>query len=160
MRLILAAAAAALFVVAGPVQAQSTSIKNPAAFVATLKAMGYEPGPLSKVDTQPEVDIKVDGFSTTLRLQGCAAAADCKYMTLVASYSDVIDPPASWVQQMNDEFDLLRVGVNDKNQLYMFGAYIVEGLPRTELKRIFDYWASDTSAVGQEAIDNGYTSEK
>lgn len=160
MRLFIAAATAACFAVAAPVQAQSISIKNPAAFVATLKSMGYAPGALSKVDTSPEVDITVDGFGTTLRLVGCAAGADCKYMTLVASYSDVVDPPASWVQKMNDEFDLLRVGINEKGQLYMFGAYVIEGLPQRELERIFDYWAADTSSIGQEAIDGGYTTKK
>ena len=160
MRFILTAAAAALFVVGVPAQAQSVTIKNPAAFVATLKAMGYAPGPLNKVDTTPEVDISVGDFGTTLRLSGCTAGADCKYMTLVASYSDVVNPPAAWVQKMNDEFDLLRVGINEKKQLYMFGAYVVEGLPRSELKRIFDYWAADTAAIGTEAIESGYTTKK
>lgn len=157
MRLFLAAALTAAIFVASPASAQTVSIRNPAAFVATLKAMGYEPGALSNVDTSPEVDIKVNGFGTTLRLIGCTAAADCKYMTLVASYSDVVDPPAAWLQKMNDEFDLLRIGINDKKQLYMFGAYVVEGLPRSELKRIFDYWAADTSSIGSEAIEGGYT---
>jgi len=160
IRLILMAAAAALFVVGAPAQAQSVTIKNPAAFVATLKAMGYGPGPLTKIDTTPEVDIAVNGFGTTLRLVGCAAGADCKYVTLVASYSDVSNPPAAWVQEMNDEFDLLRVGINEKKQLYMFGAYVVEGLPRSELKRIFDYWVADTAAIGTEAIERGYTTKK
>lgn len=160
MRLILAAVAAAISVVGAPAQAQTVTIKNPAAFVATLKAMGYAPGPLNKVDTTPEVDISVDGFGTTLRLVGCTAGADCKYMTLVASYSDVINPPAAWVQKMNDEFDLLRVGINDKNQLYMFGAYVVEGLPRSELKHIFDYWGADTSSIGTEAVEGGYATKK
>ena len=160
MRSILVAAATALFVVGAPAQAQTVTIKNPASFVATLKAMGYAPGALSKIDTTPEVDISVDGFGTTLRLVGCTAGADCKYITLVASYSDVINPPAAWVQKMNDEFDLLRVGTNDKKQLYMFGAHVVEGLPRSELKRIFDYWVADTSSIGSEAIEGGYTTKK
>ncbi|WP_447765364.1 hypothetical protein [Sphingopyxis panaciterrae] len=157
MRLFIAAATAAGFAMAAPAYAQAVSIKNPAAFVATLKAMGYAPGALSKIDTSPEVDIAVDGFGTTLRLVGCTAGADCKYMTLVASYSDVVNPPASWVQKMNDEFDLLRVGINDKGQLYMFGAYVVDGLPQRELQRIFDFWSADTSSIGQEATDGGYT---
>ena len=93
-------------------------------------------------------------------MQRCTAGKDCKYITLVASYSDVINPPASWVQQMNDEFDLLRVGVNDSKQLYMFGAYVIEGLPQAELKRILDFWASDTAAIGDEAIDGGYATDK
>ncbi len=160
MRLFIAAATAVGLVLTVPAQAQSVSIRNPAAFVATLKTMGYAPGALSKIDTSPEVDITVDGFGTTLRLVGCTAGADCKYMTLVASYSDVVNPPASWVQKMNDEFDLLRIGINDKGQLYMFGAYVIEGLPQRELQRIFDYWAADTSSIGQEAVDGGYTAKK
>jgi hypothetical protein len=160
MRLVIAAAAAALFVAAVPVQAQSVSIKDAAAFRTTLSTMGYAPTAITKADTVPEFDITIEGFSSTLRLQRCTAGKDCKYMTLVGSYSDVVNPPQDWVQQMNDEFDLLRVGTNDKGQLYMFGAYVVEGLPRAELKRIFDYWSGDTAAIGEEAIEGGYTTTK
>lgn len=102
MRFILAAAVAAFFVVAAPAQAQTVSIKDPAAFRNTLSAMGYAPTALTAADTTPEFDIDVDGFSSTLRMQGCSAGKNCKYITLVASYSDVINPPANWVQQMND----------------------------------------------------------
>lgn len=160
MRLVLAAATAVFFVVSAPAYAQSVSIKDPAAFRNSLSAMGYAPTPLTKADTVPELDVEIEGFATTLRLQGCTAGKDCKYITLVASYSDVLTPPATWVQQMNDEFDLLRVGINEKGQLYMFGAYVIEGLPQVELKRIFDFWASDTAAIGDEAIENGYTTDK
>ena len=160
MRFILAAAVAAFFVVAAPAQAQTVSIKDPAAFRNTLSSMGYAPTALTAADTTPEFDIDVDGFSSTLRMQGCSAGKNCKYITLVASYSDVVNPPANWVQQMNDEFDLLRVGVNDRKQLYMFGAYVIEGLPQAELKRILDFWASDTAAIGDEAIDAGYATDK
>ncbi len=157
MRLIIAAAAAACLASAAPAHAQSVSIQNPANFWSTLKAMGYAPSPIAKADTTPEFDITIEGFATTLRLQGCTAGKDCKYMTLVASYSDVLNAPQDWMQQMNDEFDLLRVGTNEKGMLYMFGGYVVEGLPQKELKRIFDYWGADTAAIGQEATDKGYT---
>jgi hypothetical protein len=160
MRLIFAAAAAACLASAPAVHAQSVSIQNPANFWSTLKTMGYSPTPITKADTAPEFDITIEGFASTLRMQGCTAGKDCKYITLVASYSDVVDAPQTWIQQMNDEFDLLRVGTNDTGHLYMFGAYVIEGLPQRELKRIFDYWAADTAGIGQEAIDNGYTTKK
>lgn len=160
MRLFIAAVAAVLFASGAPAQAQSVSIKNPANFWTTLKAMGYAPTPIANADKTPEFDVSVNGFVTTLRLQGCTEGKDCKYMTLVASYSDVVNAPQSWIQKMNDEFDLLRVGTNDKGYLYMFGAHVVEGLPQSELKRIFDYWSADTAGVGQEAIDGGYTTKK
>lgn len=159
MRFIIMAVAAACLASAAPVQAQTVSIKNPANFWSTLKTMGYAPTPIANADKTPEFDVSINGFSSTLRLAGCTEGKDCKYMTLVASYSDVINAPAAWIQKMNDEFDLLRVGTNDKGQLYMFGAYVVEGLPQSELKRIFDYWAADTSGIGQEAIDGGYTTK-
>lgn len=140
--------------------AQTVSIKDPAAFRTQLSAMGYAPTAMQKADTVPEFDVDVDGFATTLRLIGCTAGRDCEYITLVASYSDVVNAPPAWVQKMNDEFDLLRVGINEKGQLYMFGAYVVEGLPRRELERIFDFWSADTSAVGDDAIAQGYATNK
>lgn len=160
MRLIIAAAVAVLLPTAAPAGAQAISIKDPQAFAATLTEMGRAPTPVTQADTTPEFDINIDGFLSTLRMQDCTAGRDCKYITLVASYSDVINPPQAWVQKMNDEFDLLRVGTNDKGHLYMFGAYVVEGLPRAELQRIFDYWGADTAAIGREAIDGGHTTKK
>lgn len=160
MRLILAAATAAFLLSAAPAAAQSVSIADPAVFRAKLQAMGYAPGPLTKKDSVPEFEIEVDGFGTTLRMQGCDKGKACKYITLVASYSDILNAPAPWIQQMNDEFDLLRVGTNDSGQLYMFGAYVIEGLPERELRRILDFWAADTNEIGQEAISKGYTAQK
>lgn len=159
MRSIITAAAAALLVAAAPAHAQTVSIQNPANFWSTLRAMGYAPTPIAKADTTPEFDVTIDGFATTLRLQGCTAGKDCKYMTLVASYTDVVNAPPAWIQKMNDEFDLLRIGVNEQGHLYMFGAYVVEGLPQRELKRIFDYWRADTAGIAQEATDGGYTTK-
>lgn len=159
MRLFIAAVAAAFLASAAPAHAQTVSIKDPRAFHKTLQAMGYAPTPLTKADEAPEFDISIDGFASTLRLRGCTVGKDCKYMTLVASYSDVLNAPPVWIQKMNDEFDLLRVGTNDEGHLYMFGAYVIEGLPQRELKRIFDYWGADTAGIGQEAIDNGYTTD-
>lgn len=159
MRLMIVTIAAAFLVSAAPAHAQSVSIRNPANFWSTLKAMGYAPTPMVNADTTPEFDVSINDFSSTLRLVGCTAGKDCKYMTLVASYSDVTNAPSSWIQKMNDEFDLLRVGTNDKGFLYMFGAYVVEGLPQSELKRIFDYWSADTSSIGQEAVEGGYTTK-
>lgn len=159
IRAMAGAALAALTIWAAPAAAQTVSIKDATAFRGTLAAMGYTPTAMKNLDTTPEFDVTIDGFATTLRLQRCVAGKDCKYMTLVASYSDVVNAPPAWVQQMNDEFDLLRVGSNDKGQLYMFGAYVIEGLPQSELKRIFDYWAADTAEIGEEAINGGHTSE-
>lgn len=153
------AALTALMISATPASAQAVSIKDPRAFHARLATMGLAPTALTKADTVPEFDVKIDGFSSTLRLQRCTEGRDCRYMTLVASYSDVLNPPQAWVQKMNDEFDLLRVGVNEKGQLYMFGAYVLEGLPQAELQRILDYWGADTAAIGEEAIAGGYAAK-
>jgi hypothetical protein len=160
MRLIMAAAGAALLASAAPAHAQSVSIKDASSFWSMLKTMGYQPTPLTDVDSAPEFDITIDGFVSTLRMVGCPARKNCKYITLIGSYTDVINPPQSWIQQMNDEYDLLRVGTEKKTgRLYMFGGYVIEGLPQSELRRIFDYWGADTAGVGQEAIDGGHTTK-
>lgn len=159
MRLFVGIILAAAFVSA-PAAAQSVSIKDPAIFHSALKAMGYAPTELQKSDTAPEFDIVIDGFTTTLRLQGCTMGKQCKYMTLAATYSDVVDAPLAWVQKMNDEFDLLRVGIDDKGQLYMFGGHVIEGLPQSELRRIFNYWVADTAEIGAEATSAGHVTAK
>jgi hypothetical protein len=105
---------------------------------------------------------RIDGFGTTLRMQGCSGGADCKYITLVASYSDVAQSRRqTWVQQMNDEFDLLRVGRNEKGQLYMFGAYVIEGPAAAASSSVFSTIGRPTPRrSGTEAINGGYTKKK
>lgn len=136
------------------------SIKDPAAFVTQLREMGYKPEAMKTEKGAPQVDIEIDGFGATLRMVGCTEGRDCKYITLAATYSDIISPPKEWIARLNDQFDLVRVGTNEDGTLYMFAAHVVEGLPRAQFERIMNFYAADTSDIGQEANDKGYAAKK
>lgn len=149
---------AALMLWATPAAAQSVSIKDPAAFWATLKAMGYAPSPLAEPGAGPEMKVDIDGMATIVGLAGCTDGRNCRYMTLLGAFSDVNNPPQDWIQSINDRFDLMRVG-NDDGSLYLFGAHFVEGLPQAQLRLIFDYWSAGAAEIGQDAIDKGHAAE-
>lgn len=151
MRSIVLAALMALS--ATPAAAQTVSIKSAEALSDTFKAMGYRPEKIDSSGAVPAFDVEIGGLTTTVKLHGCTKNRNCKYMSLVSAYNDVIEPPASWLQKMNDDFDLLKVGVNNRRELYLFSAFVVEGLPRAEFKRILDFWDADTRGIADEAKD-------
>lgn len=149
--LTLAAPAVAQSDMKGDPKRDTISIKDATAFFAQMRALGYDPTALDASGDTPSFGATFENFTTTVRMIGCTAGKDCKYVTFVTSYTDIVAPPADWVVKMNDEFDLLKVGVNDKKQLYMFAAYPVEGMPVATFRQLVSYWLADTAAIGDEA---------
>lgn len=145
---------------ATPAAAQSVSIADPAKFAATLKGMGMAPGPVTDTGKGPELAVAIDEMPTTIKFVGCTNGKACRYITLVSGFTDVVKPPVAWMQKINDDFDLIKVGVNDRDHLYLFAAHVVEGMPVAQLQKIFDYWSADTSAVGNEAQKAGVAAKK
>lgn len=155
MRMALLAAAIATVAMSGAARAQDSgppvSLKTPAAFAQTLKEMGFAPSAITTKENAPELDVDIDGLPTTVKFVGCTTGRDCKYITFVSGYTDIVNPPASWMQKMNDEFDMLKIGLKSNKSIYLFAAHVVNGIPRSELRRILDYWGADTAAISDEA---------
>lgn len=163
MRTVFKLAATIAILAAHPARAQdagpAVSLKSPAAFGQTLKEMGFSPTAVTVKDSTPEFDVDIDSMPTTIKFIGCTGGKDCKYIALVSGYTDVVNPPVSWMQKMNDEFDMLKVGLKSDKSIYLFAAHVVNGMPRAELRRILDYWAADTAAISDEARKAGLVSK-
>lgn len=156
-------ALAALALVSSPAFAAADkpiSLKDPKAFIATLAEMGYSPDKVEIEPTSTHLIFTVNGFAPDMTLVGCKVGKDCEYLFLATSYNDIIDPPAAWMAKTNEKYDLIKVKKNDKSQLQMSNAYVVEGMPRETFKRIIDYWDADTAGVGDDAKSAGLTSGK
>lgn len=148
--------ALALLFTAVPRMAQADvpliSIKTIDVFQASLRQMGYDPEVSKSDDGHPVFKITRDGSSTAIVLGGCENGTACTYVAFVTSLTDVINPPAEWLQSVNDDFDLIKVVVNDDKTLRIAHSAVIEGLPVTSFRYLLDQWFAGVSEVGQKAI--------
>jgi len=134
---------------------ESVSIDGNATFEKTLREMGY--APKSEVTESGATFFIADigDVPTNLILGGCTDGRACRYLYMSSSYTDVPNPPENWVTNMNDTFDILKIGRNDAGNLYYSAAHVVEGIPRSVLKQIFNMWVADADALADEARKAG-----
>jgi Putative bacterial sensory transduction regulator len=148
--------AAAALILAMPAFAapaeKTVSIKDPAGFAATLREMGYKPEELQKGTKMPAFTVTLGDQPTRFTFGGCTNRLDCKYLYLSSSYNDVPNPPAEWLNKMNDNFDMIKVSTDADKDLYFSATHVIEGVPRSTLKMILDMWISDANALAQEAV--------
>lgn len=150
-------AAAAILATATPAlsASETVSIDGHAAFEKTLREMGYAPKAETTASGAVFFIAEIDGVPTNLILGGCTNGRACRYLYMSSSYTDVPAPPDAWVTSMNDMFDILKIGRNDAGNLYYSAAHVVEGIPRSVLKRIFDMWVADADSLADEARKAG-----
>lgn len=131
---------------------QAVSIKNPKAFAQLLAELGYKPGEIKPSAGFPQFAVDIADQPTNVTFGGCSLMEDCSYILLSSSYSDVKNPPAKWITKMNDNFDIIKVGLNDESNLYFSATHLIEGVPRSTLRQILESWGNDASALAQEAV--------
>lgn len=137
---------------AAQAEEQPVSIKDPKAFALLLREMGYKPDDVTTNNGFPQITVSFADQPTAITFGGCTLAENCTYIVLSSSYSDVKNPPAKWITKMNDKLDLLKVGLNDSNNLYFSATHVIDGVPRSTLRRIIDFWGEDAATLAAEAV--------
>lgn len=130
---------------------RTISIKDPAAFAASLRAMGYKPEPMLKDVAMPAFIMNVGTLQTRFTFGGCTNKAACTYLYISSSYTDVKSPPADWIVKMNDSFDIIKVSLDADRNLFFSATHVIEGAPRSTLRLILDMWRDDSAALADEA---------
>ncbi|NML07099.1 hypothetical protein [Sphingomonas sp. G-3-2-10] len=140
---------------AAPAFAQANgplSAKDPAAFAAQLRAMGYKPGEIDKSnDKFPALIFEYRDWPINITFGGCTNGTNCRYIVLVGIFSDVLNPPADWVAELNVDFDLIKVWVGDNGRLSFSAGAIVEGWPPSAFKTLVDELINGGDELADEA---------
>jgi hypothetical protein len=131
---------------------KTVSIKDPAGFAATLREMGYKPGELAEGTKLPAFTVTLGDQPTRVTFGGCINRVNCTYLYLSSSYSDVPNPPAEWLNKMNDNFDIIKISTDADKDLYFSATHVIEGVPRSTLRMILDMWIDDSNSLAQEAV--------
>jgi hypothetical protein len=130
----------------------TVSIKDPARFSALLAELGYKPEAVRRSGNIPILTVDIANQPTNILFGGCTNFVDCRYIILSSTYSDVPNPPASWITAMNDKFDVIKIGLSDEKNLYFSATHIIEGVPRATFREILESWDNDATALAEEAI--------
>ncbi len=131
----------------------AVTIRKPEAFRALLGDLGYKPGDIQNAGKFPILTVEIAKQPTNISFGGCTDFVDCKYIVMSSSYTDVPNPPDSWITAMNDKFDIIKIGRDNEKALYFSATHIIEGIPRATLREILESWDADASALAQEALD-------
>lgn len=145
--------AATLF--AAPAQAESSaplSLADPTAFVARLKALGYNPDPIAD-KAHPGTAITVDGSGYMVAFGGCENGLKCTYLVLVGKYSDVKGAPADWIAKENSDFDYIKVWNDDDGMLTYSTGLVVEGMSADLFKSSIDLFVASGNNLAKDAMD-------
>jgi hypothetical protein len=154
MKRLIALLVSAATIVAAPAAADpgAVSIRKPEAFRALLTELGYKPGAIQNVGKVPVFAVEIATQPTNFSFGGCTNFVDCKYIVMSSSYTDVPNPPDSWITAMNDKFDVLKIGRDNEKALYFSATHIIEGVPRATLREILESWDTDATSLAQEAL--------
>jgi hypothetical protein len=129
------------------------AIADPVAFADQLRGMGYTVGPIESRDGIPMTSTDIRGLSTVMTFGGCKAGKDCTYLLLITSFSDVINPPAAWLNKANADFDLVKVWTNSSGTATLSHAVVFgDGMPAATFARILEQWQLSAAGVAQSAV--------
>ena len=144
---------AAMLASSAQAETPKIGIADPAAFVDQLRGMGYSVGALESRDGIPMTSADIGGISTVVTFGGCKAGKDCSYLLLITSFSDVIDPPAAWLNKVNADFDLVKVWTNGSKTATLSHAVVFgDGMPPATFARILEQWQLSAAAVARSAV--------
>jgi hypothetical protein len=128
---------------------------DPAAVAAALAAMGYRPGAVEPNGGAPLFKVDIADFDTAIVFGGCANGSDCRYLVLVSRFTDVLNPPADWVNAHNRDLDLGKLWVGDDGTLAFALAMPTGGEPISvpTLRFVIEQWTGVIGTLSRAAID-------
>jgi len=127
------------------------SLADPAAFVTVLTDMGYAPDPIAD-PADPITTLKVAGVTYTVAFGGCEAGRNCRYLVLLGSFIDIIDPPAKWVAAKNTEYDYIKVWVGPDKKLMFSTGLVADGLSRENFRAAVDLFVGSSNQLAGDAV--------
>jgi hypothetical protein len=71
----------------------------------------------------------------------------------VANYYDVVNPPSTWLEKINERYDTAKVALNDDRSLRITHGAIVEGLPIDRFRYLLDEWQWNCTDIIRDAIE-------
>lgn len=151
MKLLIAAALAALLPTTG-LSAQ-VNAGDPDAVAKALTAMGYKPAPVTMMGETPIIKVALADFDTVVGFTDCTNGKQCKHLFLTSRFTDVKNPPMTWINKRNFEMDIAKVWVGE-DQTTGFSISVPTGGEQVSpgmLRYVIDTWQNVIAYLSQSA---------
>jgi hypothetical protein len=126
---------------------------DPAALEQSLREMGYAPDPMDMSTDTPSTVLAAGGGKFWLAMGGCERRRNCAYLVVGAAFKDVVDPPASWVNEQNYDLDLVKLWTNEKKELAYGANILTTGLTRAQFRAFIDALVNSENVIGRRAVE-------
>ena len=159
---IAALALAACLGPAAPAQAQALlNARNPETVRAQFEAWGYRPTALENLEGVPSFSATIENLVTNIAFSGCTNGRDCNSLLLLATYSDVLNPPYEWLNARTYEYDLVAAMRGEDGLMILRSTVMVgpDGIPASTLRAAIDQWLAANDDVSRDAIAAGLNHE-
>ena len=159
-RLVLAALAAVAFgtapICAVSAQEAIVSAADPESLRAQFSGWGYQPTAMTVDGGIPIFTANISGVRTVIVFGGCTAARNCNHIVLLATYSDVVNPPYDWLNRQNFDFNLVTVMRNENGLLNLrSGVILGNGVRTSTLRFAIQDWIAVNGEVTRRAREAG-----
>jgi hypothetical protein len=139
-----------------PLAAQGVTALEPERLRGQFEQWGYRPGAVMREGEVLVFPTEVDGVRTLVALGSCSDGRNCQYVSLVALYNDVRNPPPAWLNEQNNNFDFVTAtsddGVLGLRATIMLGQ---DGVPETTFRMALAQWATANQEISQRAVESG-----
>jgi Putative bacterial sensory transduction regulator len=119
----------------------------------TLTEMGYVLNSPQAPSDPNVLSVQIGETPTAIVLGGCdKLKTNCTYMVLVSSFTNVVNPSDQWINEQNQEYDLMKFYRREDKTLGFTHGFVTGDLTRASLKSIFELWNTSANDVGQVAL--------
>src|SRR5262245_19389489 len=115
---------------AAPAAAQSVTALEPEQLRSRFEQWGYRPGAFIREGQVLVFSAELDSIRTLFAMGNCTDGRNCDYVSLVALYNDVRNPPPAWLNEQNNNFDFV-TATSDEGVLSLRATVLLgrDGIP-------------------------------
>ncbi len=141
---------------AAPIAAQSVTALDPERLRGRFEQWGHQPGAFIREGDVLVFPTEIDGIRSLVALGQCSDGRNCQYVSLVALYNDVRNPPAAWLNEQNNNYDFV-TSTSEEGVLSLRATILLgqEGVPESTFRMALAQWVTANQEISQRAAEGG-----
>ena len=143
-----------------PLAAQNVTALDPEALRGRFEQWGHGPGAFIREGGVLVFPAELDGVRTLIALGNCSDGRNCEYLSLVALYNDVRDPPPAWLNEQNNNYDFV-TATSDEGVLSLRATVLLgrDGVPESTFRLALEQWVTANQEISRGAAEGGLVRE-
>lgn len=142
-----------------PLAAQGVTALEPERLRGQFEQWGYRPGAFIREGGVLVFPTEIDGIRTLVALGSCSDGRNCQYVSLVALYNNVRNPPPAWLNEQNNAYDFV-TATSDDGVLGLRATVLLgqDGVPESTFRMALAQWVTANQEISRLAAEGGLAS--